>query len=68
MLSKSLFEGKKLYGNLGDYPFTAESLFRIGLALCAYLAHKRGRKTHLGDKRAGLCHHVLGGGFYGGWW
>jgi hypothetical protein len=37
MLSKSLFEGNKMKGKLGQYPFTAENLVRVGLALCTYL-------------------------------
>lgn len=37
MQSKSLFEEKRLTGKPGIYPFTAEGLLRIGLALCTYL-------------------------------
>ncbi|MFN3598480.1 MAG: hypothetical protein ACK4VK_01910 [Aquificaceae bacterium] len=31
------FEEKGLRGKMGIYPFTPESLIRVGLALCAYL-------------------------------
>ncbi|RMH05675.1 MAG: hypothetical protein D6699_03115 [Aquificota bacterium] len=36
-----LFEGKGFSGVKGLYPFTAENLLRVGLALCTYIKVKR---------------------------
>ncbi len=66
MLSKSLFEGNKLYGNLGDYPLTAESLFRIGLALCTYLAIEGEQKPILGINLLDFATMSLAVGFMAG--
>jgi hypothetical protein len=66
MLSKSLFDGKKLHGNLGDYPFTAESLFRIGLALCTYLVIKGEEKPILGVNVLDFATMSLAVGFMAG--
>jgi len=41
MLLRRMFEGNELSGTLGEYPLTAENLFRVGLALCAYLVMER---------------------------
>ncbi|WP_448587195.1 hypothetical protein [Thermocrinis sp.] len=41
MLLRRMFEEGKLSGNLGEYPLTAENLFRVGLALCVYLIIER---------------------------
>ncbi|WP_448584331.1 hypothetical protein [Thermocrinis sp.] len=41
MLLRSMFEGNELSGTLGEYPLTAENLFRVGLALCTYLVIER---------------------------
>ncbi len=66
MLSKSLFDGKKLHGNMGDYPFTAESLFRIGLALCTYLVVKGEEKPTLGVNVLDFATMSLAVGFMAG--
>ncbi|MCS7171092.1 MAG: hypothetical protein N3D14_00975 [Aquificaceae bacterium] len=42
MPSGKLFKEKRLSGKLGVYPFTPESLIRIGLALCVYLKIQKG--------------------------
>ena len=39
-LSK-LFDGNRLKGIAGLYPFTAENLMRIGLAMCTYIKIER---------------------------
>ncbi|MCS7307231.1 MAG: hypothetical protein NZ526_01630 [Aquificaceae bacterium] len=39
---KRLFENGCISGRLGVYPFTAENLFRVGVALCVYLKLEKG--------------------------
>jgi len=45
MLLKRLFDGNKLSGVVGQYPLTAENLFRVGLALCTYLLLEEEKPT-----------------------
>ena len=67
MLLRSMFDGNELSGNLGEYPLTAENLFRVGLALCVYLVIEKGEgKPTLGLDTLNFATASLAVGFMAG--
>ncbi|MCS7262709.1 MAG: hypothetical protein N3C13_05805 [Aquificaceae bacterium] len=67
MLSKSLFEDKSLKGKPGLYPLTAESLLRVGLALCLYLKlHRQVERPKMALQELSFLTTALSAGFMAG--
>ena len=66
MLLKRLFDGNKLSGVMGQYPLTAENLFRVGLALCTYLLLEGEEKPTLGLNVLNFATMSLAVGFMAG--